>query len=303
MPKLISTRERRIVLAAALGLLLSLSALQVAFAQDPDGDPVPGPDDDTTPDECAVCHEDTYEEWQDSHHANSMSSPTFIEAWNRAGNPAYCRSCHATAYDPVQGTVGYEGVSCVACHPGPEHGTIDSSAEMCGRCHSGTHAPDYDQWLVSDHANANIQCSACHQDHGTNLRMKDSTELCQSCHSDLAGTSAHGQAGIACTECHMRDGDTVLDSLSGHKSGSGHTFSIPPEVCASCHGMTHTLDPENVVDGAAPEDVPSSLTTEDLKALEAKAEQNLNLGLTGGGIGGLALGILIPWVLYRRSGK
>lgn len=299
MQKPFLTRERRIVLAAVMGLLLSLATLQVVSAQEP----TPIPVDATTPDECAACHKAAYQEWKESDHAHSMSSPAFIEALSRAGNPTYCRTCHATGYDPVQGIVEYEGVSCLACHDRSEHGTVNASSEVCGQCHSGTHAPDYDQWLVSDHASANVQCSACHQGHSAELRMGDSTKLCQSCHSDMSGTSVHGQADIACTECHMHAGETVLDSLSGTKSGAGHTFTIPPEVCASCHGMTHSLDPKNTVGTSVSGDALSSLTIEDLSDLEARAERNLNLGLTGGGIGGLALGILIPWVLYRRSGK
>jgi len=132
--------------------------------------------------------------------------------------------------------------------------------------------------------------------------MEDSNELCESCHSDMSATTVHGQADILCTDCHMQEGDTVLDSLSGQRSGAGHTFTIPPEVCASCHGMTHTLQPENVTELSASEGI-SSETNGELGELQAKADQNLNLGLTGGGIGGLALGILIPWILYRRSGK
>jgi predicted CXXCH cytochrome family protein len=300
MQKLFLTRERRIVFATVLGLFLSLVTLQGVSAQDA----TPDAGDATTPDECAACHKDMYQEWEESVHAHSMSSPTFIEALNRAGNPTYCRTCHATGYDPVQGTTQFEeGVGCLACHDSSQHGTVNDSAEVCGQCHSGTHAPDYDQWLVSEHASANIQCGDCHQGHSAELRMEDSTELCQSCHNDMSGTSVHGQADIACIDCHMREGEMVLDSLSGQKSGAGHTFAIPAEVCASCHGMTHTLDPDSAVEPSSSEDVPPLVATEEMSALEAKAERNLNLGLTGGGIGGLALGILIPWVLYRRSAK
>jgi len=287
-------RTRRIILGIILGLTLSIFTLATALAQDPD--------DATTPDECATCHKEAYEEWEESDHADALSNPTFIEALSRAGNPTYCRTCHATGYDPVEDTVEYEGVGCLACHDGP-HGTINDSAELCGQCHTGTHAPDYDQWLVSDHASVNIECSACHLDHSAELRMEDSTQLCQSCHSDMAGTSVHGQADIACTECHMYTGDTVLDSLSGQKDGAGHTFDIPPEVCASCHGMTHTLSPDDTAESSASSDEASSESSEQLNELEAKAEQNMNLGLTGGGIGGLALGILIPWVINRRGKK
>src|SRR5574341_1205225 len=93
------------------GLALGLVPVGAAQAQDGgDGE------EPRSPDECANCHPDEYEVWQASQHANALADPDFIQAWERAGSPAYCKSCHATGYDAVEGTVAYEGVGCLACH-------------------------------------------------------------------------------------------------------------------------------------------------------------------------------------------
>lgn len=280
------------------GVLLCLGILtlptQTVLAQDDDKV--------RSPDECAACHEDAYTSWQDSTHASSMTDPMFIEAWARAGDPAYCKSCHATDYNPLDGSVHYEGVACLACHT-DETGdhpistmTVDRSAELCAGCHSGTHAPDYDQWLLSDHATMNISCADCHYSHNGELRMEDPTELCVSCHK-IGEDEVHGQEGMACHDCHMSRSSEVVDPLSGRTGGTGHSFGISSDVCASCHGMTHTLK-------AADTDASAPVADEEVASCEEEvqnlAQRNRDLGLTGGGIGGLVLGLTIPWLLRRR---
>ena len=290
--------RRRTILIAILSMVIFLFAApwMTVSAQDDNGD--------KTPDDCAACHSDEYKDWDESKHAHAFNQPGFIEGWNRAGNPAYCKSCHATGYDAVSDTVDYEGVSCFACHEDTEGNhpmtemTVNSSSELCGTCHTGTHAPDYDQWLTSDHATMNIGCPDCHQSHNTILHLEDPTALCTSCHKDL-DTSMHGQAGMGCHDCHMAAGDTVTDPLSGQTNGTGHTFGIPSKVCAECHGMTHTS-----TEGG----IPVSDTTTDTQPTDAciheneDATKNLNLGLTGGGVGGLLIGFTIPWLLNRNRG-
>lgn len=283
---------------AALFVLPSGSVL----AQDGEGDDGNEP---RSPDECANCHEDEYQIWQESQHANALADPIFIEAWERAGNPTYCKSCHATGYDAVEGTVGYEGVGCLACHedaegnhPGSDM-TVDNSSELCGSCHTGTHAPDYDQWLVSDHATMNIGCADCHQSHNTALHFDDNpTELCGSCHQGL-DEDTHGSQGMACHDCHMAAGDEVVDPLSGQTNGAGHTFGIPANVCSNCHGMTHSLAADGTM---ATVDLPED-NADQCEAAKEQANRQLNLGLTGGGISGLIIGIAVPWLLHRREQK
>lgn len=292
---------RRLLVVIGLAIVLALLAIPggQALAQEGDGE--------KTPDDCAGCHAEEYGVWEESQHAAALNDPEFIEAWNRAGSPNYCKSCHASGYDAVSGTVNYEGVGCTACHTDSEGEhpasdmTVDSSPELCGQCHTGTHAPDYDQWLVSDHATMNIGCADCHQSHNTTLHLENPTELCTSCHQNL-DEDMHGESGMSCHDCHMADGDQVVDPLSGQTNGAGHTFGIPSNVCADCHGMTHTLDEEASL--ATPGEEVDAEIEELEEAAREQANQQLNLGLTGGGIGGLIIGIAVPWLLSRsRGGK
>jgi hypothetical protein len=283
-------------MAVTVLIALLLITAPVAHAQEGDF---------SSPDDCASCHADEYRVWQESDHSMAQTDPLFIEAWTRAGEPAYCGSCHATGYDAVAGTVDYEGVGCLACHDfsqetGAPHMTTDTSAERCGTCHTGTHAPDYDEWLVSGHASMNITCLDCHLSHAVDLRIEDPTELCSSCHEMDAEGSLHGQEGMACHDCHMHRGDEVVDPLSQRRKGPGHTFTIPSDVCASCHGMTHTLTD----DGSPQEsvaDIQRMLDTCEAEGTE-RASNQMNIGLTGGGLGGLIVGITIPYLLQRRRG-
>lgn len=299
MSKLTRSRNKRVWWAVALAFGLFITP-GTAFAQNDTPDP--------TPYDCAGCHEEAYHAWQDSTHANSLTDPTFLEAWTRANEPEYCKTCHATGYDPADGTVSYEGVGCLFCHE-DETGThptgnmtVDKSSELCGKCHTGTHAPDYDQWLMSEHATMNIGCNDCHQSHSYEIHMETPSELCLNCHA-FKTEDIHGEQGMECNDCHMFSSGDVIDLLSQRASGPGHTFGITAEVCSSCHGMTHTLAPDGTdVSTSAAEEYAEELETE-VSELEEQSQQRFDLGLTGGGIGGLVLGITIPWLLRKRRVK
>ncbi len=294
---------RRCLFIAAAGVALGLFLLFVprVHAQEKAGDINPSPDT------CASCHSDEYQAWQTSHHATALSDPRYIESASQAGNPTYCQSCHATGYDAVAGTVVYEGVSCTACHqnnpdPNGPHMTVDKSSQLCGQCHTGTHAPDYDEWLTSGHAKMGIDCEDCHQSHSTDLRMADPTQLCVSCHQDNFDASVHGQEGMSCHDCHMASEDQIVDPLTGRKKSAGHTFNIPSTICESCHGMTHTIQASDITTPVDPAAQTDQLQA-NLSQMESKANNNLNLGLTGGGIGGLLVGVSVPFLLRRRNKK
>jgi hypothetical protein len=294
----------RASLGIVLVCVLLLALAPVALAQEGDDGDAPGV---RSPDECAACHVEAYEAWEGSHHADSLSDPIFLEAFTRAGEPIYCQGCHATGYDPIRRTVQFEGVGCLACHteiegegthPAEGGMTTDDSADLCGECHNGSHAPDYDEWLLSEHATMNIDCVDCHQSHDTALLIEDPIESCVTCHPHAAD-DVHGQEGMACHDCHMYASDEVVDSLSGRQAGSGHTFSIPAEVCGSCHGMTHMLQPGD--EDASEADASSEALATCLEEQETQSRQSRDLGLVGGGIGGIVLGATIPWLLRRRE--
>jgi len=302
--RVIHLRKFILILLLVMVGVAFLAAMPVRVAQ------AQNVDEDSPPDDCAACHEDQYAMWAKSNHASAVTDPRFIEARTRAGNPTYCLTCHATDYNPVTTKASFEGVACGACHKatgntlasnsGP-HMTIDKSSELCGTCHTGTHAPDYDQWLVSGHATMNIGCVDCHQSHNAALRIEDPTALCESCHKIDNISDMHGASGMACHDCHMAKGGSVVDTLSGQTNGAGHTMTIPAEVCGDCHGMTHTLDIKEKKSVANENEQIAAELSSCQQQSQADAASKLNIGLVGGGLGGLAIGLVGILVLRRRS--
>ena len=77
--------------------------------------------------------------------------PYSVWSWKRKPYSKYCAGCHTTYIDPVNRTIGDEGVGCEACHgPGGEHAddggdvkkivnpanlSIERSNMICASCH------------------------------------------------------------------------------------------------------------------------------------------------------------------------
>jgi predicted CXXCH cytochrome family protein len=294
-------------------LVLAFTFVPVALAQE--GEEI------RSPDECAACHPEAYESWETTLHANTSTRPEFISAWADAGRPAYCRQCHGTGYDPASGEFILEDVTCQSCHwaledeshPGGQM-MVDTSAELCGDCHSGVHSPTYEEWLLSDHGTMNIDCLTCHDPHNDAMRADNVNQLCSRCHEEATTGTAHNIEGMECSFCHMY-GAQELSGPGESSQGTGHTFNIPPDVCASCHGMTHTLTVDEVAEdeetGAEVAEAEAGSATEPqasadpeelettIAELEARARDNLDLGLAGGGLGGLLLGGAMVWFIRR----
>jgi hypothetical protein len=116
--------------------------------------------------DCERCHQEVYDEWQASAHAQAWTSARFQNASAR-GRAEACTSCHAAApidaTDPValRDVHQDEGVTCVTCHlstrPGAApltmrgpasrtspieiHPIVEADAfyrdsALCGRCHA-----------------------------------------------------------------------------------------------------------------------------------------------------------------------
>jgi hypothetical protein len=194
--------------------------------------------------------------------------------------------------------------------------SVDTSAELCGDCHSGVHSPTYEEWLMSDHGTLNIDCQTCHQPHEDGLRADNANELCGRCHQESADNSVHSIAGMECSFCHLY-GAQELSGPGEEQQGTGHTFSIAPDVCASCHGMTHTLTVGDVAEeseetdtGAETESETPSEPDADIEELEnriadleQRSRENLDIGLAGGGLGGLLLGGAMVWFVRREKAE
>lgn len=138
--------------------------------------------------QCQSCHEEVYEEWSRSQHADAWTGAE-VRALSMDFANQDCIDCHAPA--PIfQSGIGnrvqpravrqVQGVDCIACHVlpgGGVAGTITderaacrpvaraelSSPEYCAGCHNqhGT----VDQWRATRFAADGVSCIDCHMPH------------------------------------------------------------------------------------------------------------------------------------------
>lgn len=252
---------------------------------------------------CEECHRDEFRQWQASPHANASLSSAFLQEYAAQGRPTYCMDCHASGYNPDTGTYSFEGVVCSMCHanvsetdhpPAPVEILTDS--QTCGQCHSGAHAPTYDEWLVSDHNRAGIDCVDCHTPHNNGLLLGDVNTTCGDCHQEALVDEVHMAEDMTCTECHL----TRRTTQGGvHVVSTGHTMSIDPGVCAECHGNTHLLSVRETNRPAEETDELQRLRAE-INDLQAEADRNLNSGLVGGALGVLLLIVMVYLIIRLR---
>ncbi len=252
----------------------------------------------TNPDSCVECHAQEHESWLQSPHANASLQDRFREIYSLNGRPGLCLNCHASGYDPNTGNYAFEGVVCSNCHviegdhpPSPASVSVDSTA--CASCHSGGHASVYEEWLVSDHSVAGVDCIDCHDSHSNGLMLGDVNSTCGDCHADAMNDEVHMGAELVCTDCHMTPRHGIRDASM--ITVSGHDMQIDPRICADCHGSTHSLKLDN--DGSIiPSDTLVSLN-EEIERLTTAADDNLINGVIGGVVGVMLILGLIYIVL------
>jgi predicted CXXCH cytochrome family protein len=254
------------------------------------------------PTDCAECHKAEYREWQTSPHANASLIDAFLNEFALRGRPSYCMSCHASGYDPRTEDYVFEGVVCSNCHyvtgntehpPGPVEIATDSA--VCGQCHSGEHAPTYNEWLVSSHGAAGIDCVDCHTPHNNGLILDDVNSTCESCHEEAKTDDIHMGEDMDCVDCHMANRQQQENGVFTVQTG--HSMLIDPGICADCHGNIHLLSIGE-----------ANLSSEEISKLEAletqvgqletTAVENLNTGIVGGAIGALVLAV-VAFIVIR----
>jgi predicted CXXCH cytochrome family protein len=210
-------------------------------------------------------------------------------------------SCHASGYDPRTEAYVFEGVVCSNCHyvtgnsghpPGPVEIATDSA--VCGQCHTGEHAPTYNEWLVSSHSVAGIDCVDCHTPHNNGLILNDVNSTCESCHAEARTDDIHMGEDMSCVDCHMarqeqQNGVFVVQT--------GHSMSIDPGICANCHGDIHLLSSGESNLSDQERSRLASLETE-VTQLQTAADDNLNSGIVGGALGALVL-VVVAFLVVR----
>lgn len=195
-----------------------------------------------SPDRCRECHEEEYEAWAGTIHAQASFDPIFQEYLQVVEQPGECFACHATGYNSATGQIVLAGVSCEACHGAyrVEHPEtrmmIVASEELCGTCHYSTLA----EWQTSRHGQVGIDCVACHEVHTQKTREAVVTNaLCAGCH--VQGTqdethAVHLAADVHCVDCHLSapGADDAGSAVSGH-AVTGHSFTVVVSTCTDCH--------------------------------------------------------------------
>lgn len=257
------------------------------------------------PTTCETCHRNEFMQWQDSPHAKASANDAFLQAYANQGRPAYCMSCHASGYDANTGQYQFEGVVCSNCHvitKGNEHppAPVEIAKESvdCGRCHSGAHAPTYDEWLVSAHRLANIDCVDCHTPHQNGLILGDVNATCGDCHQEALVDDVHMGQDLTCVDCHMERREIVNGNIV---RTTGHTMSIDPSTCAECHGNTHMLSVREVnqLDEADANRM-AELEAEVLR-LKEFANEDQTSNVLGGALGTLIVVVILFLVIRLRK--
>ena len=328
------SRYERLLIAIMFALLAAGATL--VFAHADNGPTATPPTEKATADNCADCHKDIYNEWQNSLHGQSTSDTIFINVWNAQGQPGACLVCHTTGYDPATGKSQAQSVNCVACHsPIPANHPVDSipvdkSSDSCSRCHSDPRF-ETSNWKMSAHYQRNMTCTVCHDAHTAGMKTvagaastTDASDLCINCHKDAMQnfpTSKHAQAGVTCVNCHLgfnvssssTNADGTVDFVSAHKAPD-HSFVPSLATCNKCHSnqmhgpgeaaAVSAIKAEEI--GGTPTPEPTAIVTP-VPPVTNQPTPVSPIGFASmAGLIGLAGGmVLAPWLekFYRRLVK
>ena len=167
-------------------------------------------------DVCAGCHEEASENFHLTAHGVYFNSrPAFAEYG--------CESCHGSGVEHVADPSAENILN-------PARSDQFGSTLLCLQCHKGE---QFDEWELSDHNGADVNCASCHTAHTpyTEAQPAASADLCYGCHTDVKAASMMpsrhpiGEGKLDCTDCHNPHGGTALFAQDfTHR-----------ELCFSCH--------------------------------------------------------------------
>ena len=181
---------------------------------------------------------------------------------------ATCLSCHAGAHPNfLRSPHAKAGVGCTSCHS--IHASADkeqllkaAQLTLCFQCHTDV-KPAFDMPFHHRVNEGLIQCSDCHDPHGTfgnnNLKSTaDQNMICTKCHTETRGPFVFEHAAVkaeGCLGCHTPHGsqnarllnmpqiNTLCNQCHSpvaagtvHSMGAGSSELTP---CTSCHTYIH----------------------------------------------------------------
>lgn len=218
---------------------------------------------------CATCHGS-----QKAHMESGGSTAGMIDpASGNAGQvDAMCLACHAGKHaNFARSAHGKSSISCTSCHSihsaaAPRYLLKAAQSELCYKCHAQVKP----QFSMASRHNVNvglIQCTDCHDPHGTHQDAVPGTAhrqdaFCADCHTATAGPFAFEHAVIkteGCTACHFAHGgpnphlllranvDTICqtchfpppDPKTGAHIQPAKDHPQPPKSCTECHIDIH----------------------------------------------------------------
>lgn len=132
-----------------------------------------------TPKDCAVCHPQEVERFEEGKHAYAweamLAVPTFQDM-PKAATDKGCVVCHQIGYEWDDGSRG----RCDSCHSRHVFSAEEArEPESCGHCHTGDH-PQYEMWQSSKHGMIYAieqdperapTCVTCHMPEGDHFVM------------------------------------------------------------------------------------------------------------------------------------
>ena len=250
---------------------------------------------------CKACHEDQYNSWEKSPHwkttLDTKGGParegceachgpgaahvagggdiTKIFSFQNASTKEVndrCMTCHAGGTEhmnAINSVHAKNDVSCIACHS-PHHSTqpqfllTKAQPELCYGCHLAQ-KPAFEMPFHHRVNERLVQCSDCHNPHGTveakQVRTSAAQDaVCFTCHADKRGPFVYEHEPIkveGCESCHTPHGSPnphMLKTsnvnqlcLSCHTSSFANAPGIPSfhnqaaqyQACTLCHVQVH----------------------------------------------------------------
>jgi DmsE family decaheme c-type cytochrome len=152
---------------------------------------------------------------------------------------AKCLSCHAGAHPNFERAPHAKaGVSCIGCHSIHAKGDREALLKaaqptLCYQCHTDV-KPAFDMPFHHKVNERLVQCSDCHDPHGTfgNNNVKstaDQNMICTKCHTEVRGPFVYEHAAVkaeGCLACH-----------TPHGSQNARLLNMPNinTLCNQCH--------------------------------------------------------------------
>jgi Cytochrome c554 and c-prime len=160
--------------------------------------------------ECAVCHQQIYDEWRSSNHAYASISPVFHKFEQKIN-------------DLAQGTIGY---FCMRCHAGV--GTTMNEPR------------DMPLWKKTEVSREGVTCIACHRVNEQYTKVNGERRMLQ---GDIfepvyGGRSGKGVAGVVADPdtYHIKtNSDQPGPGINIHRKGIQWEPITKSEFCVSCH--------------------------------------------------------------------